>query len=106
MVPAALLRDAAVHPEQAARRDRDVRRHRHPVLYPLAGYQPGALLPLPPTDEAVLLGLPGRLFAPGLLRRTERGCVAGSGPAGVGGPSRLDLLLRLLLAAHADHRPD
>ena len=47
MVSAALLRDAALHPEQAARRDRDVRRHRHPGVHPLARHQPRALLPLP-----------------------------------------------------------
>ena len=59
MVSSALLRHAAFDPEQADGRDRDGRRHRHVVLHPLAGHQPGALLPLPPPDEAVLLGLRG-----------------------------------------------
>ena len=55
-------------PQQADGRDRDGGRHRDPGLHSLAGYQPGALLPLPPADEAVLLGLRGGLRGPGLLR--------------------------------------
>ena len=50
--------------------------HRHAVLHPLARHQPGALLPLPSADEAVLLGLRGRLRRPGLLRLAERRCGA------------------------------
>ena len=48
----------------------------------------------------------GGLRAAGLLRLAERGCGALRHSAGVGGPYRLDLLLRLLLADHADRRPD
>ena len=64
------------------------------------------LLPLPSADEAVLLGLPGSLRAAGFLRRTERRCGALRYPAGVGGPYRLDLLLRLLLVDPAHCRAD
>src|SRR5438067_5270343 len=88
MVPAALLRHAAFHPEQTAGRDRDGWRSRHAGLHSLAGHQPGALLPFPPADEAVLLGLRGRLRLAGLLRRPERGRGALRHPAGVGGAHR------------------
>src|SRR5690606_23937135 len=63
-------------------------------------------LPLPPADEAVLLGLRDRLRDPGLLRRAERGSHRLRHPAGLGGPYRHAVLLRLLLADHADRRPD
>ena len=103
MVSAALLRHAAFHPEQAAGRDRDGRRHRHPGVPALAGHQPGALLPLPPLMKQFFWAFAGGLRAAGLLRLAERGrglrhrC---------GWRVSLDLLLRLLLADPADRRPD
>ncbi len=60
MVSLALLRDAAFDPEQADRRDRaGAARIVTLVFIPWLDTSPGALLPLPSADEAVLLGLRG-----------------------------------------------
>ena len=69
----ALLRHAALDPAEADRRAGAGRRHRHPGVHSLARHLAGALLPLPSPDEAVLLGLPGGLRHPGLLRLAKRG---------------------------------
>ena len=69
MVPAAVLRDAALHPAEADRRDGAGRRDPDPGLHPLAGHQPRALQPLPPADEAVLLGVRRGLHPARLSRR-------------------------------------
>ena len=104
MVSAAVLRDAALDPEQADRRARAVRRLRHAGVHPLAGHLAGALLPLPPADEAVLLG--ASLVACVLLgyvgsQSVDAAPLGGMHSAGVGGAPRHALLLRLLLADHA-----
>ena len=50
------------------------------VFIPWLDTSPGALHPLPPADEAVLLGLRGGLRDPGLLRLAERGRDAAVAP--------------------------
>ncbi len=91
MVPAAVLRDPALDPLQARRRDRDVRRAGGPVLPAVARHLEGPLGRLPPGLQGVLLDLRAG------LRRSRLGRLAAAG--GLGGhhrPHPDDLLLRAL----------
>ena len=73
MVLPAVLRDPALDPEQARRRDRDVLGDHRAGVPALARYRQDALVQISPAGQAVLLDLRRRLRAARLSRRAAAG---------------------------------
>src|SRR5271169_6315803 len=73
MVLSAVLRDPALDPEQARRRDRDVLGDHRAGIPALARYRENQIVQIPSAGEAVLLDFRRRLRALGLSRRATAG---------------------------------
>src|SRR5215469_8310052 len=118
MVLPAVLRDAAFDPAKAHRCARAVRVDADAGIHSLARYVARALCPLSAHVQVALLVACDHRRHPWHLRlgvgrcqlqhsvAVHRYCVPDPVSCGLGRSHRHSLLLRLLLAADADHRPD